>query len=358
MADPFQIELIRKGAEVWNAWRRDTDTAVDLSQANLGNIALPKIDLRMASLRQVKLRWAYLREAYLTGADLSKADLRIIDLSKANLRGADLSGARLNGAYLRQADLRGANLSDADLIGVNFDRARLRGATLNRANLRNALLVDVDLREADISECRVYGTSVWNVDTTETQQQNLKITRENEATITVDNLKIAQFIYLLLNNRELRDVIDTITSKVVLIIGRFTPERKGILDKIRDEVRKHDYLPVIFDFDIPRCRDTDETIGLLARMASFIIADLTEAKSVLQELRGIVSDLPSVPVQPIIHISDREPGMFDHFRRYPWVLEPYIYHANADFTLSIEPAIIAPAEAMKRSLRTAPSTSR
>ncbi len=352
MADRFQVELIRKGPEAWNAWRKNTTAAVDLSKANFGDIELPKIDLRKASLQQAQLRWAYLREAQLTGADLSKADLRIIDLSKADLRGADLSGARLDGAYLRQTNLEGANLSDASLLGVNLDRACLRRARLIRANLRNALLVDVDLSGADISGCRVYGTSVWNVDTTETKQENLKITGEKEATVTVDSLKVAQFIYLLLNNRELRDVIDTITSKIVLIIGRFTPERKGILDQIRKELRRRNYLPVIFDFEVPRSRDTDETLGLLARMASFVVADLTDAKSVLQELRGIVSDLPSVPVQPIIHMSDKEPGMFDHFRRYPWVLEPFRYSTNTDLILSIGETIVAPAEAMKKSLRT------
>ena len=45
----------------------------------------------------------------------------------------------------------------------------------------------------------------------------------------MDDLEIAQFIYLLLNNQKIRHVIDTITSKIVLILGRFTPERKAVL---------------------------------------------------------------------------------------------------------------------------------
>jgi hypothetical protein len=42
-------------------------------------------------------------------------------------------------------------------------------------------------------------------------------------------------------------VIDTITSKAVLILGRFTPERKAVLDAIGDELRKRDHVPVLFD---------------------------------------------------------------------------------------------------------------
>ena len=51
------------------------------------------------------------------------------------------------------------------------------------------------------------------------------ITKENEPEITVDNIEVAQFIYLMLNNQKVRDVIDTITFKAVLILGRFTAIR-------------------------------------------------------------------------------------------------------------------------------------
>jgi hypothetical protein len=53
-----------------------------------------------------------------------------------------------------------------------------------------------------------------------TKQQNLVITRQDEPAITVDKIEVAQFVYLLLNNKKVRDVIDTITSKVVLILGQ------------------------------------------------------------------------------------------------------------------------------------------
>jgi hypothetical protein len=58
------------------------------------------------------------------------------------------------------------------------------------------------------------------------KQNDLIITPPGELVIAVDNLEVAQFIYLLLHNERIRSVVDTIARKAVLILGRFTPERK------------------------------------------------------------------------------------------------------------------------------------
>jgi hypothetical protein len=177
------------------------------------------------------------------------------------------------------------------------------------------------------------------------------ITTGDQPEITVDNLEVAQFIYLLLHNEKIRHVIDTITSKVVLILGRFTPERKAVLDALREELRKKDYLPVLFDFERPASRTTDETITLLARMARFVIADITDAKSVLQELRGIVPDTPSLVVQPITIETQEEPGMFNFYSQVPRVLPTYYYTAPKQLIADIRERVIGPAEAKVRELR-------
>ena len=176
------------------------------------------------------------------------------------------------------------------------------------------------------------------------QQSNLIITPRHEPRITADNLEVAQFIYLLLHNEKIRAVIDTIASKAVLILGRFTPERKPVLDAIRDELRCRNYLPIVFDFEKPASRDLTETISTLAHMARFIIADLTEARSIPQELQRIVPDLPSVPVQPVLQASAEEYSMFEHFTRYPWVLETYRSESLDEVIASLSEKVIAPAE--------------
>jgi hypothetical protein len=179
----------------------------------------------------------------------------------------------------------------------------------------------------------------------------LVITRDDEPAITVDNIEVAQFIYLMLNNQKVRDVIDTITSKAVLILGRFTDERKAVLDALREELRKRNYLPILFDFSVPATRDITETISLLARMARFVVADITDAKSIPQELAVIVPDLPSVPVQPLLLEGSGEYGMFEHFKRYPWVLETYRYASSQRLIDSLGERVIGPAENYARSVR-------
>ena len=82
-------------------------------------------------------------------------------------------------------------------------------------------------------------------------------------------------MYLLLSNPNIRDVIDTITSKVALILGRFTKPRKRVLDELRNQLRDRGLSPVVFDFEIPTNRDMTDTVRLLAGMARFVIADLT-----------------------------------------------------------------------------------
>jgi hypothetical protein len=117
-------------------------------------------------------------------------------------------------------------------------------------------LVDADITNADLTGCRIYGVSAWGLKlSNKTEQRNLIITKRStppEPEITVDDVEVAQFIYLLLNSQKIRKVIDTITSKVVLILGRFTDERKTVLDALRDELRKHNKLPIQGSSRCPR----------------------------------------------------------------------------------------------------------
>ncbi|MCW4029494.1 MAG: pentapeptide repeat-containing protein [Candidatus Bathyarchaeota archaeon] len=336
MVNEEHYAVIKQGAVTWNNWRESNSSVQpDLSEADLS-----RANISQAKLNEVKLSGANLNEANLTGAYLVRANF-----AGADLRDADLSEANLSEANLFGADLREANLSAAILTGANLSRTDLRGAVLRGVNLRGADIKGADLSGADISESEVYGVSVWGIKGLENAvQRNLRITPDDEPKITIDNLEVAQFIYLMLHSNKIRSVIDTITSKVVLILGRFTPERKAVLDAIRGEARRRDYLPVIFDFDKPIGKSTGETLSTLAHIAKFVIADLTDANCISQELKTIVPNLPSVPVQPILLSSARVFGMYDTFEPYPWVLNIYRYSDFDNLLANIDEKVILPAE--------------
>lgn len=331
----------------------------DLTDANLSNAELEGADLRntrlvgtcleRANLSKVQLEYAMLQLANLRGANLEAAHLCDTDFCDADLRDANLNQADLANAYLWNANLRGALLkgallTNAKLNGAFLNGADLSGANLNAADLTQAVLIDTDLTGANLYGAKIYGTSVWDIKKEGLIQHNLVITPEGKAEITVDDLEVAQFIYFLLNNQNIRNVIDTLTSKAVLILGRFTADRKPLLDAIKDALRARNYLPILFDFEKPASRDLTETISILAKMSRFVIADLTDAKSIPQELSHIIPFSPSLPVLPIILQNQQEYAMFEHFRAYPWVLPLYAYETPESMLAELVERVIEPAE--------------
>jgi DNA-directed RNA polymerase subunit F len=211
-------------------------------------------------------------------------------------------------------------------------------------------LIETNLRKANLSGCSIYGISAWGVQLEGACQTNLVIAASSdEPAITVDNVEVAQFIYLLLHNEKIREVIATITSKAVLILGRFNPpERKAVLNAIREEIRRQHLLPILFDFKPSARQTTLETVSTLAHIARFVIADLTDAKSVLQELQAIVPNNPSVPVQLILLASQEEPGMLDFIHAFRSVLETYRYHSPDEVLASLGQIITRADKARER----------
>ncbi len=347
-----RVKMPERGWNLIGADLRKTD----LSEANLSGANLCEANLSGANLRRTIFIESNLCKAKFIDANLIKANLSGADLSgganlmNALLVAANLSGANLSGANLCEAKLSDTNLSGADLSGANLSGANLRGANLCRANLSGSILENADLVKANFSEailtdCRVFGVSAWGVTLDGVKDQsNLRVTPVDEPVITVDNLEVAQFVYLLLHNEKIRSIIDTIGTKGVLILGRFVPERKAVLDAIRNKLRQLGFVPMMFDFDRPNQRDFTETIKILAGMSRFIIADITNPKSSPLELQATVPDY-MIPLVPIIQENEKPFSMFvDLKNKYPaWVFDVLQYDSPESLVEVIENAIINPA---------------
>lgn len=112
MADEALLQILRRGVDEWNEWRR---------------------------------KFPEVRFPDLSGADLSGADL-----SDANLLRAKLTGARLTGTNLSRANLFGANLSETDLSRSDLTWADLTWAGLHRAKFGGSAFANTNLSRLNL----------------------------------------------------------------------------------------------------------------------------------------------------------------------------------------------------------------
>jgi len=331
-----------------------TDAAfceANIESGEFNTAILDRADFRDAVLTSSRFWFSTLFGANFENAELSWTDFTNTNLSRANLICAIFKNAKFKNANLSQVNLSKTNLQEADFEGANLSKCNLSLADLSKANLNKTILVETNVDQAILTGCSVYGISAWDLKGVAANQSNLTITQDETSTITVDNLQLAQFIYLLLNNKNIRDVIDVITSKTVLILGRFTDERKAVLDSLREELRKMNFTPILFDFDKPKSKDLTGTIETLARMARFIIADLTDPSSIPHELASIVKDLRTTPIQPIkLKGSTGYSMLEDYYGAYKWLLKPYLYKDSITLMSDLT-KIITPANRMAESFR-------
>lgn len=385
---------------LWNL-RRAKLSGSNLSAQNLSNKVLARSDLSYATLSDANLASSDLRSANLSYTDFSGANLSGADLRGANLCGTnfhkailananftdhdfcadavtecDFSGARLVGCNFSSLDLPGisfrgsildfanlsrANMPNACLDGASLRCAKLNSAILSKANLTRANLSGADLTSAQLNEanieganlegCKVFGIAAWGIKGKDANQSNLTITKPDETTITVDGLKVAHFVYLMLEGDQIREVLDTLTGKSVLILGRFSKERLVVLKALQEALRRKNYIPILFDFEKPANRNILETVSTIAHMSRFIVADITEPRAIPGELTHIIPNLlvPVIPIfQPAISSdggnSTSEWSMFWDLREYDHVLSTFDYKDIDMLLHSIETRIISPAE--------------
>lgn len=162
MADHNEFEILGKGVDAWNQWRRDNPgvlpvlrnadlSDMDIPGANLAEADLDGTELFDSNLDTTNLKMATMRGADLSGASLVGAELYKVDLRGASLIGADLSGAYLAEADLSGADLRGVRLMNADLAGADLSAANCSGADLSSASLIRARVNRADFRNANLA---------------------------------------------------------------------------------------------------------------------------------------------------------------------------------------------------------------
>lgn len=311
-----------------------------LSQTSWTDIDLSKRHLNGLDFSDLKLGGACFNEAHLENAKFERCDLHYAKFGFAKLQGADFRRAGLKGVAFRKSKLMHADLTESNLEETDFTDADLSGASLVGARL-----VGTVIEGATLTGCRVYGLSAWDIQGTPKDQSGLIVTPASAATVTVDSLEMAQAIHLLSNHRNMLKLIDTYSSKVALLLGRFKKRRKKVLDAVRRRLADMDLAPVVFDFDEPRNRDKTETVIAIASIARFVIVDITNASyNVAQELNAIIPNLPSVPVRPVLMEGHKEPALFEHWQGHASVLDTFRYRDTEHLLSSLEQIVPCPSQ--------------
>jgi hypothetical protein len=98
MANEEHLEILERGAAIWNQWRKENrETIPDFEAADLSNADLSNTDLMGAILSQANLSYANLQHANLNGADLRWTDLGHANLNRATLHETIFVSTNLKG---------------------------------------------------------------------------------------------------------------------------------------------------------------------------------------------------------------------------------------------------------------------
>ena len=172
MANQKHVELLLKGVEAWNAWRKR-----ELEKERFIKPDLEKLDVNVEFREKGKLKggqFACLRKINLTQANLRGANLINVDLSNANLSYADLTGADLSCAKLQNAMLSCIGLTRARLAGTDLTNSFLAGANLDGTIFKDRVF-DATLTGTNLSQAEPWKAVLYWSENDGTLQSHEKI---------------------------------------------------------------------------------------------------------------------------------------------------------------------------------------
>jgi hypothetical protein len=151
------------------------------------------------------------------------------------------------------------------------------------------------------------------------------------------------------------EIMSVLASRRVLILGRFNKQCLKVLEAIKEHLDAHPngYLAELFTFERPAARGFIEAIIGFAGLSRFIVADLSEPKSIPAELDAIVPRFRSVPVIPVIRQEEEVYATFLDIAREANVVPMSRYRDIKDLLKKLDDELIPRAEAKLAEVRPA-----
>ena len=304
-------EVILKGAAAWNKWQEENKFPPHFARPSW-------YECRDERGMQIKGR----NELDFSGIHLTNASVHLAFAEGLNMRNAEVVGC-----HFEEGDFSRADFSNTTFVNTKFNKTILtdavfEGATFINCNLNRVNLVNADFRLKEIRETVVYGISAWDLKTDPAMKQSRLVIEKSyelysdliasgKIPMMVDDIEMAQFVYYLSSHKNMRNMINILNSKGVLLLGKFKDGGLERLYSLMDWFKARNYTPMLFDFERPNSLDYTETVITMAGLAKFIVADLSGG-SVPQELYATLSSFQ----KPVIVYSDQPAySMFKDIKR-------------------------------------------
>jgi uncharacterized protein YjbI with pentapeptide repeats len=306
--DPSRI--LMQGAAVWNEWRRQNPAPLTFSAPHWydcpGRGGKQMKGKNRVDFSGMNLSGASIYKAFAEGLNLRNAVFECSHFEEGDFSRADFCGATFRNTRFNKTILTGADFEGATFVNCN----------LNRVNLAGALF-----RVKEITETVVYGIAAWDLVTSDEMKQSKLVIektyglysdliQEGKIPMMVDDIELAQFVYYLNDHKKMRDALNILNDKGVLLLGRFMGGGLERLYSIREWLNCNGYMAMIFDFGRPDNLSLTETAVTMAGLCKFIFADLSGA-SVPAELQAILSQVK----KPLLAFGDPYtlfPDLADH----------------------------------------------
>jgi uncharacterized protein YjbI with pentapeptide repeats len=281
--DPSQI--LMQGSKFWNAWRERNPGSVNFAKPHWYSLNFSGMNLSEVFIGGAFAEGLTLRDSVFEDAHFEEGDF-----SRANFSGATFHNTKFNKTIL---------------TGANFDGASFVNCNLNRVNL-----VGASFRVKEITETVVYGIAAWDLQTSDDMKQSkLVIERtyelysdliqQGKVPMMVDDIELAQFVYFLSKHAKMRDTLNILNDRGVLLLGRFKDGGLDRLYSMREWFQHNGYVAMIFDFARPDNLSLTETVVTMAGLSKFVVADLS-GSSVPAELQSIFTQIK----KPVLAFGD------------------------------------------------------
>jgi uncharacterized protein YjbI with pentapeptide repeats len=309
--DPSRV--LMQGVAAWNVWRSHNPAPLTFSAPHWYDSPGP-------GGIQVKGK----NRLDFSGMNLSGASIYRAFAEGLNLRNALFEGSHFEEGDFSRADFRGATFHSTKFNKTILTGANLDGATFVNCNLNRVNLVGASFRVQEITETVVYGIAAWDLVTSDEMKQSKLVIektyelysdliQQGKIPMMVDDIELAQFVHYLNDHKKMRDTLNILNDKGVLLLGRFKDGGLERLYSIREWLQSRGYMAMIFDFARPDNLSLTETVVTMAGLSKFIIVDLSGA-SVPAELQAVVSQVK----KPVLVFGARY-ALFSDLADQTWV---------------------------------------